>query len=454
MFFNPPPIFPVPTPHMPANPPAYYAIPPQYRHLAQLAPPFQPPVSDKTPVKEVPRVFVPRIHSYIDAVHIRAELIARGNVRGTVDDGMPRSDYERQALVGRLWDAMFDLSSPLEAEKAQHYKYINDRTHYRDDVVECNLWILVRAIECAQRGICEIPPWFTTDGPIYKPFDTFLERFEAVEEALKHSKSACCSLFSFSEFAARIAWNPFKELKRKQTNHHLNGEKTTIQAVGMEDGNKFAAKAQTPTPYALKTRRGLRKRAKPSARAQVTQKLSQPAVRKRLEKELEALEGESNSPGDSETLQASSNDDDVPYALYLFTRVHRRLRGLHNQAFHQQMAGYPYPHPHHGLVNPDFQFQTQYNPYAAGPKSEYTFDQPGPSQPGPRYQGLADGSMRYAKEYDTFQQHCSSNVAPLASTSQQPQAQQYNQQDANTVNTIENAGNYNSPDLSDYPSFA
>jgi hypothetical protein len=41
------------------------------------------------------------------------------------------------------------------------------------------------SIENAQRGKCELPAWYSTEGPIYQRYESFIDRFHAVVKALK-----------------------------------------------------------------------------------------------------------------------------------------------------------------------------------------------------------------------------------------------------------------------------
>ncbi|KAJ8108328.1 hypothetical protein ONZ43_g6459 [Nemania bipapillata] len=150
------------------------------------------------------------------------ELIAKNNIAGVNPVGMPRNDAHRAALVKRLFDSILDLSNTLEHSKSQHYKYIASADRFPSEVVELTCWRLLDHLEHSQAGICDIDPWFTTEGPSYQAYDSFMGRFEDVVKGLKESKALCCSLFLIAQFSARLSWNPKKEHKVYRANIALD----------------------------------------------------------------------------------------------------------------------------------------------------------------------------------------------------------------------------------------
>ncbi|KAI1819806.1 hypothetical protein F4861DRAFT_543571 [Xylaria intraflava] len=251
---------------------------------------YVPPFNDTLRVTH--RVFRPVINGYEDMQAKLAEYIARNDVAETNTADVPQTNGERQALVQRLFVAVYDHQNTLEQPGSQHYRYIVNQDQYSEGEMHLMLWSLLKCIEEAQMGICTLPGWYTTEGPIYKSYPTFAERFGVVEGILKDSKSCCSSLFSSPNFAGRLAWNPTKEIKRKAVNHNLNQQKSAIQSLGMkycrdkglsrnangeiqdEDGNTLEGqKSIIQTQVSTAMNATIKKRARPSERAQVTQKL-------------------------------------------------------------------------------------------------------------------------------------------------------------------------------------
>ncbi|KAI8944826.1 hypothetical protein F4801DRAFT_585013 [Xylaria longipes] len=280
------------------------------------------------------RVLNPQVGSFYEAFRKREELIAQANVRnitGCMD--LPIDDFHRRGLVQRLWDAMFNLVDVAEKHTSQHYLYMADETkekdgtftqkiHFSDDEVEVMAWTLLGHVEDAQQGICRIPPWYTTEGPVYKAYPSFHERFNDVEDALRQSKSCCCSLFSTTEFIARLAWNPYRELNRKASNRELNSIKNNVQTVGLqvvrdedvklnEAGellDKASALIENGKKYAGQKKNGkgsgVNKRNLQSRKSEFARRFSTPDVRAKLEREITQAKEDQSTPSDSHTLVA------------------------------------------------------------------------------------------------------------------------------------------------------
>ncbi|KAI3330776.1 hypothetical protein F4824DRAFT_515243 [Ustulina deusta] len=270
----------------------------------------------------------PVLSSYRHAEQMRVELMARYNVPNTTTTDIPDLDLEGEEWVRLLHSAVYDFSQTLEAPGSQHYRNISRDDYYSEGVVHIMLWKVVHNIAEAQQGICSLPPWYTTDGPIYRPYPSFAERFREVELALRVSKACCCSLFSATEFAARLAWNPRKELKRKRTNQSINFTKNTVQAIGLQackqqgisrnqdgeledkassktillcDGNKVAGTKEVPTALALSLNYGFKKQGPLSDRAKVTSKLIGPDIKSDVEEEHTVINKYQDSSSETQT---------------------------------------------------------------------------------------------------------------------------------------------------------
>ncbi|KAI0101471.1 hypothetical protein GGR51DRAFT_574885 [Nemania sp. FL0031] len=237
--------------------------------------------------------YVSTIHNFHEAAVRRAACIAQNNRFDTKLEGLPTNDAERAPLVRKIWDAILNLEEIIESEKSLNRKYIASEDHYTNEEIDINCWILLGCIENAQRGFCHLTPWYTTSGPVYQKYDSFTERFEDTLEALSRSKACCCSLFSVSDFAGRLAWNPRREFNRKATNHCLNSQKAVFQ----HDGNKYGKK-EVPTAFAERLRQGVKKRKRPSERAKVAERLIPQA----------------RTPGSDQQTQGESSSRPAPHA--------------------------------------------------------------------------------------------------------------------------------------------
>ncbi|TGJ83617.1 hypothetical protein E0Z10_g5154 [Xylaria hypoxylon] len=208
-----------------------------------------------TTLEAANHTFRPILPSYREAEQAWIVLVAQNNVAGTITTDIPDLNLDGERWVRALYNAVYDFSKTLEANGSQHYKNLHKHNYYPEGVVQVVLWKLVNNIVEAQRGVCSLPPWYTSDGPVYKPYESFAARFAEVEDALKSSKSCCCGLFSSTEFSARLAWNPTKEFS---------------------DGNKVAGRKDIPTALSRSLNDGIKRRPQPSERAKVTSKLIAP----------------------------------------------------------------------------------------------------------------------------------------------------------------------------------
>ncbi|TRX88186.1 hypothetical protein FHL15_010935 [Xylaria flabelliformis] len=224
------------------------------------------------------RQFVPQIRDFNHAFQRREELIATKNItENRIFYDMPTNNIHRQALVQRLWDAMFNIVDVAEPPNSQHYKYMADlpdkngerQHHYSNDVVETICWMLLWHIEEAQHGRCHVPFWFSTDGPIYKAYPSFNERFDDVERALT----------------------------RKGSNRTLNTHKNKVQTVGSQvmhengNGKQYVGKKKL-----IEAAGGVTKRTRQPKRSNLAQRIADPANLERLEREIAQRHGVYNPP--------------------------------------------------------------------------------------------------------------------------------------------------------------
>ncbi|KAI3320176.1 hypothetical protein HD806DRAFT_538734 [Xylariaceae sp. AK1471] len=260
------------------------------------------------------RHFRPLIQSFNDMREKKRFYLAMNDISGTETADIPTKDSQRQGLVSQLFSAFYDGSETIDGPGSNPYRAIMEKNYYPEGAVHLMLWELLECIENAQRGKCDLPTWYTANGPAYQTCESFVERFAAVLTALKESKASCCSLFKDASFAARVAWNPAKEYKRKQTNKDLNTQKNTIQELGHQfckdlgihrnsegilqdkDGNMIPGKQRVPTTLFQRNSGRVKKRPHQSERAKVAQRLFATGRQSGLEQEPEPLEELHTSP--------------------------------------------------------------------------------------------------------------------------------------------------------------
>ncbi|KAI0508712.1 hypothetical protein F5B22DRAFT_649806 [Xylaria bambusicola] len=207
---------------------------------------------------------------------------------------IPDLDVEGEGheWIERLHNAVYDFSGILELKEAEYYKKLT-KDYYNEGAMHWMLWKLLNCVVEAQHGINLLPPWYTPDGPHYRYYPSFAERFNDVVAGLRESKSTVISLFKNDEFPARLAWNPPKEYKRKVDNLGQNDEKSDWNAVKNEvkktmgihrnqkgefqdkDGNIITGKMSHKTELAV-SRSTAFKRRRGSKKATTISKLAPP----------------------------------------------------------------------------------------------------------------------------------------------------------------------------------
>ncbi|KAI0869045.1 hypothetical protein GGS24DRAFT_506183 [Hypoxylon argillaceum] len=249
-------------------------------------------------MSDVPRParpgYVSTIRNLDEACRRQEELFATRNVPNTELRGMPDNDDQRHWLAGVLFDAILDVSNTFEPPTSQQYRYIASPDRFPSEVVDIVSWRLLECMEDSQRGQNRLEPWYTTAGPKYEKYPSFSARFAKVEESLRKSKATASALFTHAMFIERFSWNPTMEHHRKCTNKDLNDKKTALQAIGFaqsrranivqnedgdlvdQDGVRYGTRRPLPTEAARRLTANARRRARPSERARVTDRLVAP----------------------------------------------------------------------------------------------------------------------------------------------------------------------------------
>ncbi|KAI1352469.1 hypothetical protein F5Y01DRAFT_313939 [Xylaria sp. FL0043] len=292
-----------------------------------------------TTVERVNRTYRPVLRDFQHAEEKWAELMSQGNIRDTIIRDIPDINSDGARLVGSLYRAVYDFSEAFEASNSQHCETLDKDDYYTEGLMHIMLWRLLYNIIQAQKGICSLAPWYTTGGPVYKAYPSFVERFRDVELALKKSKACCCSLFSSSDFAARLAWNPTKELRRKRSNHTTNSTKTSLQNLAIQtcidqgisrnkdgeledkasrgDGNKVLREKEIPTTPSSGKGDGIRKRRKIPRRVNIPSQVAAQAMAQITEQETAPVDDCPDSSPEEHTTPATSveHDGDIDHFL-------------------------------------------------------------------------------------------------------------------------------------------
>ncbi|KAI1452467.1 hypothetical protein F4805DRAFT_447375 [Annulohypoxylon moriforme] len=163
------------------------------------------------------------IQNINDFHQVNKEYLQIHDRRGGDNSDFPLDAKKQQELVKALFEAANDCSQTFEPEGSLILKRIQQR-YYADLEFELALWPLLMSIRDAQAGQCNIPNYHSSKFPAYNVYGSFIERFDAVYEALKSSKDVVASLFKDDTFKHRLAWRPKSELSTKVVNrkHHTN----------------------------------------------------------------------------------------------------------------------------------------------------------------------------------------------------------------------------------------
>ncbi|KAI0022467.1 hypothetical protein F4780DRAFT_777534 [Xylariomycetidae sp. FL0641] len=219
------------------------------------------------------------------------DYMAQNNVPDTTADDRPATACQLEQFMKRLYDAFLNKVDINEPESSRAYKAIFVDTHYTEVEIHLALRNVLNLTVQAQQGLCDIPQWLDTNGPVYRGYGSFNERFDAIELALKESKSTCQSIFTGAHFSARLAWNPIRESKRKEVNMQLNKRKNITQKIGLgyckragihrngdgalvdQNGTVILEADPEPTPAFEQKVKRQKRRQNPSERARITDPL-------------------------------------------------------------------------------------------------------------------------------------------------------------------------------------
>ncbi|KAK8052383.1 hypothetical protein PG993_003768 [Apiospora rasikravindrae] len=146
-------------------------------------------------------------------------------------DGLSVDDQE---LVRRLYVAYRNTTDTFEGKRDGSFSkpITKALTEVPDLDLQMLCWRQLRSIYQAQAGMNGLPVTYTTKVAGNGQFDNFMARFETVEVCLRTSKLMCKDLLCGDEYMFRLAWNPVKELKRKNQNMDGNLKREVLLRVG------------------------------------------------------------------------------------------------------------------------------------------------------------------------------------------------------------------------------
>ncbi|CZR63404.1 uncharacterized protein PAC_13301 [Phialocephala subalpina] len=144
----------------------------------------------------------------------------------------PSTNHELRIHVKRLVDAIKNtdniLDKPCKNGKPAQAAQRLDRGYYPDEDVELLAWEILFGLRDAQLGVILVDEYH---GFKYESYDSFKSRFEATLQALKESKAVCKQLLDPS-FVHRLCDAPDSELRQKENNKKVNGERDTQNEIG------------------------------------------------------------------------------------------------------------------------------------------------------------------------------------------------------------------------------
>ncbi|KAK8081020.1 hypothetical protein PG997_008838 [Apiospora hydei] len=155
------------------------------------------------------------------------------------DRGFDQYSVDDQALVQRLFVAYHNTTDTFEGKEDGSFTgpivKALDETSDLDLQMLC--WRLLfsfsqHQIYMAQEGKNTLPITYTTRAKGNGEFGSFMARFQAVEFCVQKSKLMCKDMLCGDEYLARLAWNPEKELKRKNQNMEGNMKRNATLACG------------------------------------------------------------------------------------------------------------------------------------------------------------------------------------------------------------------------------
>ncbi|KAF8853712.1 hypothetical protein BDZ45DRAFT_66368 [Acephala macrosclerotiorum] len=153
-----------------------------------------------------------------------------------IDEGepvdFPAPGREQWVHVKELIEAIKNtrdiLDKPCKNGKPAQAAQRLDRGYYPDQDIELLAWEILYGLRNAQLGVILVDEYH---GFRYETYDSFKSRFEATLLALKESKAVCKQLLDPS-FVHRLCDAPDSELKQKENNKKVNGERDTQNEIG------------------------------------------------------------------------------------------------------------------------------------------------------------------------------------------------------------------------------
>ncbi|KAK3364230.1 hypothetical protein B0T25DRAFT_513987 [Lasiosphaeria hispida] len=139
------------------------------------------------------------------------------------------SDEERRDQMMRLYRAVCDTSRAVEPETHAGRKKIAKQS---DLEIQLACWATLNAVENAQCGKVNLGPNETGESFKWQEFDSFMDRFMAIEEIFTTHKGVFASIIGSNTYLYRLAAQPAREVKAKEANKGVNARKAAVYKVG------------------------------------------------------------------------------------------------------------------------------------------------------------------------------------------------------------------------------
>ncbi|KAI9770547.1 MAG: hypothetical protein M1840_003137 [Geoglossum simile] len=239
---------------------------------------------------------------YSSSKEAEAALRAHLNSEAPSDNTAPQTDREKALLVGRLFQAMTDMSGVPQVgpgfKKPQAIKSFEEKK-YSDRHIQIVCWRVLEQCISRQRMGPIVPPWQRTRKP--KDYENFKQRFDATLEALRCEKQLCKRLMApylIDDFVD----DPTCYVKRIQQNKTLNDKKKDQIKLGRA-AQAASSSVSQDISSAAKTRK---RKTTDTAQAQPSSK------RTRRTKPIKA------EPGNSHSSENMAGPSQRPLQFYSF----------------------------------------------------------------------------------------------------------------------------------------
>ncbi|OTA97771.1 hypothetical protein M434DRAFT_379127 [Hypoxylon sp. CO27-5] len=188
--------------------------------------------SDERPMGSTTGVYQGLIKDATDYERVKKEYTSRYDLALKAVTDFPENAEQQRGLIKVMLEAAQDCSCIYELPDSQSLQRIQSRA-YSDLEWELMLWPLLTSARSAQEGRCRLARYVDCKAPPYNPYESFMDRFNAIVDALRTSKAVVMSCFRDATFIDRLAWRPRNELRSKAANRKLNNKRDEDNAIGV-----------------------------------------------------------------------------------------------------------------------------------------------------------------------------------------------------------------------------